>query len=185
MAHYVCRNVTELPAYMFANVKVPAALTAGLYAGEVVVADALDSTLYGNYSVYTPAQATDVTKADLAIVLNGNFEEMKDGRRPEGNPDYTSYIYNPGEVATAVRLTPNIRLEISEDSCDNTVAAATITPGDNLVPQDNSYLLKYSASGTAVTAKNYLTIEAVKFFRLGGLNGNQFAQTLVCRAKNI
>ena len=39
MAHYVCRPVTELPAYMQAQVRVPAALTDGLRAGEVIQAE--------------------------------------------------------------------------------------------------------------------------------------------------
>ena len=71
MAHYVCRPVTELPAYMQAQVRVPAALTNGLRAGEVIQAEKLDENLYGNYSVYTPEQITDITKQDWAIVLNG------------------------------------------------------------------------------------------------------------------
>ena len=36
MANYLCRTITEVPSYMLANIRVPAAQTAGLYAGEVV-----------------------------------------------------------------------------------------------------------------------------------------------------
>lgn len=185
MAHYVCRPVTDLPAYMQAQVRVPAALTDGLRAGEVVQAEKLDENLYGNYSVYTPEQITDITKQDWAIVLNGTFEEMKDGRRPDGNPDYTTYIYKPGEVATAIRMIPNVKFELSVDACDNTVSGATIKPGDNLVPANDAYTLAYSAATTTVTAKHYLTIEATKFFRLGGQFGGDFASTLVVRAKSL
>ena len=181
MAHYVCRPVTELPAYMQAQVRVPAALTDGLRAGEVIQAEKLDENLYGNYSVYTPEKITDITKQDWAIVLNGTFEEMKDGRRTDGNPDYPTY--KPGEVATAIRMIPNVKFELSVDACDSTVSAATIKPGDNLVPANNSYTLAYSAAATSVTAKHYLTIEATKFFRLGGQFGGDFASTLVVRAK--
>ena len=185
MAHYVCRPVTELPAYMQAQVRVPAALTEGLRAGEVVQAEKLDENLYGNYSVYMPEQITDIAKQDWAIVLNGTFEEMSDGRRPDGNPDYTTYVYKPGEVATAIRMIPNIKFELSVDACDSTVAKATIKPGDNLVPKANEYALTYSAAATDVTAKHYLTIEATKFFRLGGKFGGDFASTLVVRAKSL
>lgn len=185
MAHFVCRPVTELPAYMQAQVRVPAAETNGLRAGQVVQAEKLDVNLYGNYSVYTPEKITDITKQDWAIILNGTFEEMADGRRPEGNPDYTTYIYKPGEVATAIRMIPNIKFELSIDACDNTVSGATIKPGDNLVPANDAYELAYSAATTAVTAKHYLTIEATKFFRLGGQFGGDFASTLVVRAKSL
>ncbi len=185
MKHYVCRPVTELPAYMQAQVRVPAALTEGLRAGEVVQAEKLDENLYGNYSVYMPEQITDIAKQDWAIVLNGTFEEMSDGRRPDGNPDYTTYVYKPGEVATAIRMIPNIKFELSVDACDSTVAGATIKPGDNLVPKANEYALTYSAAATTVTAKHYLTIEATKFFRLGGQFGGDFASTLVVRAKSL
>lgn len=185
MAHYVCRPLTELPAYMQAQVRVPAALTEGLRAGEVVQAEKLDENLYENYSVYMPEQITDITKQDWAIVLNGTFEEMSDGRRPDGNPDYTTYVYKPGEVATAIRMIPNIKFELSVDACDSTVAGATIKPGDNLVPKANEYALTYSAAATNVTAKHYLTIEATKFFRLGGKFGGDFASTLVVRAKSL
>ena len=41
----------------------------------------------------------------------------------------------------------------------------------------------YSKKGTAVTAKNYLTVEALKFFRLGGKSGEEMANTLVVRTK--
>lgn len=183
MKHYVCRPLTELPAYMQAQVRVPAALTEGLRAGEVVQAEKLDENLYENYSVYMPEQITDIAKQDWAIVLNGTFEEMSDGRRPDGNPDYTTYVYKPGDVATAIRMIPNIKFELSVDACDSTVAGATIKPGDNLVPKANEYALTYSAAATTVTAKHYLTIEATKFFRLGGQFGGDFASTLVVRAK--
>ena len=186
MANYLCRNITELPAYMFANVRVPASMTNGLKAGEVVTAETLDNQIRGNLVNYVPAAIADITKEEWAIVLNGNFEEMSDGRRPEGNPNYTTYVYNPGEIATAVRAESNVRFEISEDSCNANVAAATIVPGDFLVPVNGATTLSYlSQTGATITAKKYLVIEATKFFRLGGQNGAQFAQTLVCRVKSL
>lgn len=185
MANYVCRAVTKIPEYVQAQIIVPAAEVDGLRAGEVVQAEKLDEKIFGNYSVYTPEKITDITKQDWAIILNGGFEELGDGRRPDGNPDYTSYVYRPGEVATAVRMTPNLKFELSVDSCDDTVASASIKPGDNLIPVNSAYTLKYSAAATTVTAKHYLTIEATKFFRLGGKFGADFASTLVVRAKSL
>lgn len=180
MAHYLCKNVVDLPEYMFADVLVGATT---LNAGQVVVADDLDATLYGNLKNYTPAQATDVTTQSLAILLNGSFETMPGGRRPDGNPDYTTYTFAQGEVVTAVRLMPNQRFEISVEACATDVATAvsngTLVVGDNLIPVNGKYTLKLSPRATAVTTKNYLTIEKIKQFRVG----TDFITTLVVRAK--
>ncbi len=182
--HYIARTVSENPGYMQAQIVVPASTE--LYAGQVVVAETLDAGIknYGNWDVYTAEQVTDAATQNIAIVLNGTFETLPDGRRPDGQPDYTQYVYQEGEVATAHRLLPEVRFEVSVDSCDETVAAATIVPGDNLIPKAGQYELTYSAKGTAVTAKNYLQVDAVKYFRLGGQFGNDFAKTMVVRAKS-
>lgn len=181
--HYIARTITENPGYMQAKVRVPAGAT--LHAGEVVVAETLDTGLgYGNWDVYAPTQVADADKESVAIILNGGFETLDDGRRPDGQPDYTQYDFQAGDVITTHRLLPEVRFEVSVESCDDTVTGATIVPGDNLIPKAGQYTLSYSAKGTAVTAKNYLTVEAVKYFRLGGLSGADFAQTMVVRAKN-
>ena len=184
--HYVSRTVTENPGYMQAQIRVPANVK--LHAGPVVVAEALDAALRGNYSVYAPTQVADATKEDVALILDGGFETLADGRRPDGQSDYTQYTFGEGEVVTAFRLNiPNPKFEISIDACDDTVAAAatagTLVVGDNLIPKNGQYELTYSAKAKAVTAKNYLTVEALKFFRLGGASGSEFASTLVVRAK--
>ena len=127
---------------------------------------------------------TEITKDDIVLVLNNGFETLTDGRRPDGQPDYTQYVSNAGEVVTAHRLLPEVRFEISVDACDATVSGASgLKVGDNLIPANGKDVLVYSAKGTTVTAKNYLTIEAIKYFRLGGQFGGDFAKTLVVRAK--
>ena len=183
MEHYICRPVTELPAYMQANFRVPEGTQ--VYAGEIYMAKTLDTDLgYGNWSVYLPEVIEDVSKEVPAIVLNGGFETLNDGRRPDGQPDYTQYTFNEGEVVTAHRLLPEVRFEISVDACDATVSGASgLAVGDNLIPANGKDVLVYSAKATTVTAKNYLTIEAIKYFRLGGQFGGDFAKTLVVRAK--
>lgn len=179
--HYVCRAVTENPSYMQAQIKVPAADE--LHAGLVVVAKKLDTSIRGNFSVYEPTKVADITKDDLAIILDGGFETLSDGRRPDGQPDYTQYTFKSGEVVTAMRLLPETKYELSIDACGDTVAEATVVPGDNLIPEVGKYELEYSAKDREVTAKNYLTVEAVKYFRLGGQSGMDMAKTLVVRAK--
>lgn len=184
--HYVSRTVTENPGYMQAQIRVPAGEK--LHAGQVVVAESLDAALRGNYSVYAPTKVEDATKDDVALILDGGFETLEGGRRPDGQPDYTQYIFGEGEVVTAFRLNvPNPKFELSVDACDSTVSAAlsagTLVAGDNLIPKASQYELTYSKKGTAVTAKNYLTVEALKFFRLGGKSGGEMANTLVVRTK--
>lgn len=179
--HYVARTVTETEAYMQAQIKVPAAVE--LHAGQVVVAEDLDATISENYSVYAPTQVADAEKENIAIILSGGFETLLDGRRPDGQPDYTQYTMKSGEVVTAHRLIPETRYEISFDACDSTVVSGTVKPGDNLIPKNGQYELSYSAKATEVTAKNYLKVEALKYSRLGGQFGSDFAPTMVVRAK--
>lgn len=178
MANKFCRNVTELPETYFVNVKVPAGST--LSAGQVIVAEKLDTSIPGNYTVYVPEQVKDITSENICVVLNGGFETMADGRRPDGNANYGSYNYQAGEIATAVRINvPNVRFEISIDSLKDGISPEV---GGNLIPANNSDTLDFSAKGTAVTAKNYLKVEATKAFRIGGKYGSEFANSLVVRS---
>ena len=180
--HFIGQTSTENSGYMQAQIRVPAAEE--LHAGQVVVAETLDASLGSkNLGVYAPTKVADATKDNIALVLNNGFETMTDGRRPNGQPDYTQYVYQAGEVVTAHRLLPETRYQVSVDACDESVAEATIVPGDKLVPQDGSFDLKYEAKATDVTAKNYLVIDAVKYFRLGGQSGMDMTKTLVVRAK--
>ena len=186
--HYLARTVTENPSYMQAALKVQAGTTE--VAGNIFVAEKLDNAVKGaegdrNLMVYTPEAITDITKQDIVLVLNNGFETLTDGRRPEGQPDYTQYGYGAGEVVTAHRLIPGVRFEISVDACDESVAnAGTLAVGDNLIPANGKNVLVYSKAGTAVTAKNYLTIEAIRDFRLGGQSGMEHTKTLIVRAKS-
>lgn len=59
--HFIARTVTENPAYMQAQIRVPAATE--LHAGDVVVAETLDATLGSkNVGVYAPTQVADIAK---------------------------------------------------------------------------------------------------------------------------
>ena len=185
MEHYICRTITELPGYIQAQFRVPE--NTEIVAGEVFNAEELYNNTYGNYTVYLPTLMEDVND-EPAIIINNSFETLNDGRRPDGQPDYTQYTFGEGEVVTALRLNvPNPKFELSVDACDDTVSAAlaagTLVAGDNLIPKAAQYELTYSKKGTAVTAKNYLTVEALKFFRLGGKSGGEMANTLVVRTK--
>ena len=99
MANYLCRATNpRVPDYLVKTVSVPTGKT--LHAGDIVMLKALDSTIADNYQVYTGSQpATADLGLRAAIIINDGFETLADGRRPEGQPDYTQYIYH-GHYAT-------------------------------------------------------------------------------------
>ena len=179
MANYLCRTVTELPGYMQANFRVPEGTQ--VYAGEIYMPNKLDTDLgYGNWSVYLPEVIEDVSKEIPGIILNGGFETLADGRRPDGNPDYTNYIFNAGDVATAIVLKPEIKFEISYDAISNGIDVEGL---GYLIPEEGQGLLKFVETLDEVNSKVYLKVEALKEFRLGGLFGGEFAKTMVVRVK--
>ena len=184
MEHYICRTVTELPGYMFALIKVPEGDS--IAAGEVYKAETLDTTMPGNTTVYVAEYVTD--KNDLPVIaLNDNFETLLDGRRPDGQPDYTQYVYNEGEVINSVRLDKNVKLELGTDTLSNQLVIKDIDDAnlkDTWLYINNEGRLTWSNSFANVSSRVYFVIEAVKYFRLGGQSGMEFARTLVVRVKH-
>lgn len=184
MFHYICRTVTELPGYMFALIKVPEGDS--MAAGEVYKAETLDTTIHGNTTVYVAEYVTD--KNDLPVIaLNDSFETLLDGRRPDGQPDYTQYVYNEGEVINSVRLDKNVKLELGTDTLSNQLDMKDIDDTnlkDTWLYINNEGRLTWSNSFANVSSRVYFVIEAVKYFRLGGQSGMEFARTLVVRVKH-
>lgn len=184
MEHYICRTVTELPGYMFALIKVPEGYS--MAAGEVYKAETLDTTISGNTTVYVAEYVTD--KNDLPVIaLNDSFETLLDGRRPDGQPDYTQYVYNEGEVINSVRLDKNVKLELGTDTLSNQLDMKDIDDTnlkDTWLYINNEGRLTWSNSFANVSSRVYFVIEAVKYFRLGGQSGMEFARTLVVRVKH-
>ena len=184
MKHYICRTVAELPGYMFALIKVPEGDS--IAAGEVYKAETLDTTMPGNTTVYVAEYVTD--KNDLPVIaLNDNFETLLDGRRPDGQPDYTQYVYNEGEVINSVRLDKNVKLELGTDTLSNQLDIKDIDDTnlkDTWLYINNEGRLTWSNSFANVSSRVYFVIEAVKYFRLGGQFGMEFARTLVVRVKH-
>ena len=177
MANYLCRTVTELPGYMQANFSIPE--NTQVYAGEIYMAKTLDIDLgYGNWSVYLPEVIEDISKEVPAIVLNGGFETLSDGRRPDGQPDYTTYVFNPGDIATAIILRPGVKFEISYDAISNGIDVDGL---GYLIPEAGQNLLKFVDTLDEVDSKVCLKVEALKHFRIGGQFGGQFINTMVVR----
>jgi len=175
MSNYICRPVVPVPDYLVVTTTVPSGQT--FYAGEVVFNSALDSSISGNLSVYASTQpAVANLGKQMAIIINGGFEQLSDGRRPEGQPDFTQYTFAAGDVVTAIVLTSAMRFELSNDSVN--LNSLTPTAGQVLYPVNAAYILTL---GTAVPAGTYssFTVLATKYFRLGGQFGAQFASTMV------
>ena len=180
MEHYICRAVTELPGYMQVNFRVPKGeiLASGqIYVGENLV----DNYGYGNWTVFTPELIEDTQKQVPAIILNNDFEVLPDGRRPDGNPDYTQYVYTEGEVITAIKLIPGVKFELGMSSV---IAETDIKVGGYLVPEAGSSMLMYSDNLEDINTNICLVIEALKDFRIGGIFGNETIKTMVVRVKD-
>ena len=128
MANYLCRATNpRVPDYLVKKVSVPADKT--LHAGDIVMLKELDSGIENNYQVYTGTQpATDNLKLRAAIIINDGFETLPDGRRPKGQPDYTQYVYQAGDVVTAIMLVPGLDFELSTDTFTGSFAAGTACP---------------------------------------------------------
>lgn len=179
MEHYICRPVTELPAYMQAQFRVPEGEI--ITAGQVFAAEELDTELrYGNWTVFVPEFLSDIETQIPSIVLDGGFETLPDGRRPDGQPDYTEYAFTEGQVITAIRLLPETKFEIGYDSI---IQESEIKVGGYLVPEVGSRHLIFKEMLEEADTSIYLVVEALKYFRIGGLYDNEFAQTVVARVK--
>ena len=185
MEHYICRTVTENPGYIQAQFRVPQ--NTEIVAGEVFNAEELYNNTYGNYTVYLPTLMQDIND-EPAIIINNSFETLDDGRRPEGQPDYTQYVYKAGEVITGVRLVPGIKFELGTDGLDNVEDLLAEDPekiiGTWLYPTVNSSSLIWTNDFDDIDTKVYLYIENIKYFRLGGKFGSQYAYTLIVRVKH-
>ena len=182
--HYICRTVNELPSYMQAQINISGDET--IAAGYVFNADELEDT-YGNVSVYELIKITDNTAQTPAILLNNGFDTLADKRRPKGNSDYTTYTYKNGEVVTAIRLLPEIKLEISVDSVVLVDEVGEVGKSSGyLVPENNDLQLHYYKNiDASKLPKTFLKVEAIKAFRLGGKFGNECIKTFVARVQEI
>jgi hypothetical protein len=178
MANYVCRYTGFKPLDRdIINVLVPAGEE--LKAGQVVMVKTLvsGSTIYGNKTVFESiAPATADLGLYPALILNGGeLEELADKRRPEGNPDYTTFGYKAGALAPAIILFPGNEIELSFDAIDGVPAV-----GKFLEPADGEDFLVVANTRTS-GVKSALKILATNKFRAGGLFGTGFYDTVIAK----
>ena len=178
MANYLCRTIGELPSYMQAQIIVPEDAT--LYAGDIYVANNLNEKLRGNVLTYDVEVVSDIKTQVPIIVINNGFETLPDKRRPNGQPDYTQYEYQAGEILIAIKLLPEIRLEISFDCINN---PNQIKRKGYLVPENNGSTLNFVDTLNGVESKVYLVVENLGHFKHGGQFGNQCINSIIARVK--
>lgn len=178
MANYLCRVTNpRIPDYLVVKVVVPTGAT--MTAGNIVPLISLDTGISNNYQVYTGTKPlTANLGVRMALVINDGFETLSDGRRPNGQPDYTQYTYQAGDVVTAILLVDGIGFEISTDAI---TTGSSAVAGDFIEPVNNSYMPSRIAAATGRTAntKSALKVLATKNFRMGGNMGGTFISTVV------
>lgn len=172
MAQCYVAPITRIPEKNVFLARVPADTT--IQAGAIVDLSELDSSIENNYQVYVAAKPS-ANSTMLGIVINDGWEQLADGRRPDGQPDYTKYEFGAGEVVCVVALDTWTRFEISEDCLDGDAPSV----GGWLGAQANKYELKAGETGI-------LRVEAKKYIRAGGQFGGSlaggFIPSLVCIA---
>lgn len=96
--NYICDVRDTAPALNVVNVKAEDELKAG----DVVAINKLVED-DENREVY---EATMPAEGDIryAIIVNQGIEELEDGRRPEGQPNFTSFTFKAGTILHAVIL---------------------------------------------------------------------------------
>lgn len=171
----VCYPMTDVPEHLIGTVTVP---EGGLRPGDVVVVNTIDNTIVDNFTQYVATKPTTellATEALGIVISGGNFEELADGRMPDGNLDYTTYVYQAGRTAPVLFLEPRVIFYLSDDCL---AAAATA----------NQYLYGANGSNTlaagATVPNGILTVAQVQAkhnFRMGGLFGGEFITGNVCR----
>lgn len=171
--HFYCAPITRVPDHLVFTASVPEGQT--IQAGAVLTLEELDATFGArNVDVYKGAAPSDIKIQRFGLVINGGFEQLPDGRRPEGQPDYTQYEFKEGDIVTVVMIDNYVRFEISHDAIKN----ATATAKNFLIPVQDEYALVNNASHA--TAKCYLRVEtAGEYLRAGGLFGAEFIKTVI------
>lgn len=182
MANYIGYCVTpKLGSRHIAKVTVPAG---GLTAGQLVLVEDLNSDIAGNYEVFTATQPTTAAlgSTHLAMVINGGFETLSDGRRPAGQPDYTQYSYAAGDTATVVFLDPHLKFIVSPDVVTGGTAGTPASDiGKFIIPANATNAGAVNASNSSVGCS--LKIVGVTYVPLGGNYGANFAAVYVCVAQ--
>lgn len=174
MAYNICYPMTKVSEKNVEKVKVPTGVT--LYGGSIVMCETLDTTSSANREVYLGAAVVDKAVDFPCLVINQGFEQLSDGRRPEGNPNPGRFEFNAGDVVTSIRPEKDLKFFISEDIIDTTVALAV---GQYIVPVNATY--GFASIAAITTEKVALKIEKITTMAQGGQFGSEFATGVIAR----
>ena len=176
MANYLCYPLMEGQEYEVVRLKVATGVT--LRPGDIVLAETVDTGITDNLEVYASTPVSDYTSDKPCIVINQGFEKTSDGRRIEGNPDYSTYSFTAGDVITAIRLNKGQRYQISDDCID---VSTTLAAGVKLIPQNADYdLLSAASAGSSAVSLN---IDARNSIGIGGNMGMTYLDTSIARVE--
>ena len=182
MVNYVGYCTTNnLSSTHIAKVSVP---SGGLYAGQLVLLNSLDSSISKNYEVYSATQpaTANLAQTHFAMIQNGGFETLADGRRPEGQPDFTQYTYAQYDIAHAVFLDAHLTFEVGCTTVSGGTSSDYSTDiGKFIIPANGTYIGAVASSNTG--AGNSLKIVGVKYLPIGGNFALGSVQTFVCVAQ--
>lgn len=178
--------MTKVPDHYVSVIRVPANTT--IYPGQMVVADSVDNGIPDNFQVRVPSAPTadNVKTSIVGIVVNGGFETLPDGRRPDGQPDFTQYSFVEGDFATIVWLLPKMMVYISDDC----VATGGLAGDDNdvgkfITPTVANMTPTAVASAPAAGAvKSYVRVFQKNSKRSGGQFGAGFISGNICEVVN-
>lgn len=133
-----------LPVREYATVRVPDGST--FYQGDVVQLGAL-STTAGEDMVYECAAIADATAVGTyGIVINQEVEVLSDGRKPDGNPDMSTYSWTAGSILNVKLFTLHDIFGLTEDCIDGTPEV-----GKYLITQNGDVNLVVAADLTGNT----------------------------------
>lgn len=170
--------VPKIQSEKLIKVRVP---EGGLYAGQLVNCVRLETevdTLGANLEVYVadkPTQSTVNSKFIAMISNHSGVEELEDGRRPNGQPDYTKYHFKKGDVADAVLMDKNLVFEVSTAVVSNgNPLDVKQDVGRFIIPLDGTYNGRVS---DIPSEGSCLEIIGTHYFR----RGNDFKPTYIAR----
>lgn len=160
------------------NIKLAYARAQGadtLYGGYLVEIDELEDS-FENRQVYKAEKPAEDT-VFYGIVLNGGYETLADGRRPEGQPNFLEYGFTSEIPCVVLRPEKAQTLRIGVNAINETANV-----GDFLVPTAGQY--KWTAQATMPAEGLALKVEKISEVGIGGMFGMQtekVAEVIVAR----
>lgn len=133
-----------------------------LYGGYLVAIDELEDS-YENRQVYKAEKpAADTTF--YGIVLNGGYETLPDGRRPEGQPNFTEYAFTKDIPCVVLRPEMFQTLRIGLNAITGEVEV-----GKFLVATEGDY--KWTVADAKPATGVALLVEKISEVGIGGMFG--------------